>query len=245
MHPFVMLLLLILGATLFIRWYSKEPPGPRKRFATTALITLLVLLLLMLVASGRLHWLAAVIASLIPLLRRSLSLLRFVPLLRGLGATWQRARSTAGPSTGKTSWVHTETLKMSLDHDSGDMDGEVLRGPFRGRNLTALSRDELTILYEDCLREDGDAARLLAAFMSRRFGDTWETSGSQGRERASGTGNDMTADEARQVLGLDETADEAAIIDAHRRLMQKLHPDRGGSDYLAAKINQAKDLLLG
>ena len=55
----------------------------------------------------------------------------------------------------------------------------------------------------------------------------------------------MTAAQAREILGVKADASKEEIIMAHKRMMQKVHPDRGGSDYLAAQLNQAKDTLLG
>jgi hypothetical protein len=55
---------------------------------------------------------------------------------------------------------------------------------------------------------------------------------------------EMTEKEAREILGLESSASEQEIVAAHKNLMQKIHPDKGGSDYLAAQINQARDTLL-
>lgn len=72
-------------------------------------------------------------------------------------------------------------------------------------------------------------------------GAEYRTGHNSGPSNASKT---MSVAEAYEVLGLHQNASEQEIIDAHRRLMQKNHPDRGGSDYLAAKINTAKRILL-
>ncbi len=59
------------------------------------------------------------------------------------------------------------------------------------------------------------------------------------------SGGRMTRNEAFDVLGLQPDAPEEAVRAAHRRLMRSAHPDHGGSDWLASRINQARDVLLG
>ena len=87
---------------------------------------------------------------------------------------------------------------------------------------------------------------MLQAYLDRVYTDTWQQqAGPQGQQQSASTSSEMSRDEALQILGLSSDASEAEIIEAHRRLIQKLHPDRGGSAYLAVKINLAKDTLLG
>jgi len=129
------------------------------------------------------------------------------------------------------------------------MDGEVLEGPFAGRRLSDLGLDELLRMLELYRDQDGQSAAVLEAYLDRERGPDWRDQ-DQGGPAAGGTGSARPAGgplseaEAWAVLGLEPGADAAAVRDAHRRLMQKLHPDRGGSDYLAAKINEAKRVLL-
>jgi hypothetical protein len=157
-------------------------------------------------------------------------------------------RAPGGPAGGSSN-VETNYLRMTLDHDSGAMRGEVLQGAFAGRDLGDLDLDQLIDLLAECRRNDPEAAQLLEAFLDRSQGADWrrEKAGygaSDHRANGGGTGN-MTLDEAREVLGLDINPSPGEIREAHKRLMLKNHPDKGGSSYLAAKINQAKDLLLG
>jgi DnaJ-domain-containing protein 1 len=133
---------------------------------------------------------------------------------------------------------------MTLDHATGDMDGLVLEGVFQGRLLSTLELDQLLALLQRFRDEDGQSAALLEAYLDRTRGEDW-------RESAPGVGggspqssSPMNREEALAILGLRPGADDDAIREAHRRLIQRLHPDRGGSDYLAAKINEAKRFLL-
>jgi len=146
------------------------------------------------------------------------------------------------PRTDQTSQVRTDWLEMELDHESGAMRGRVLKGRSAGKNLDALSKDALVLLYREAGTADAETARLLDAYLDRRFGSGWrKPEREEPRRRDSG----MSRDEALRVLGLQEGANEDEIRAAHRKLMLQNHPDRGGSDYLAAKINEAKDVLLG
>ena len=150
---------------------------------------------------------------------------------------------TAGGHPG-TSQVQGIVLRMALDHATGDLAGEILSGPLEARELRSLTTDEMRALYAECAARCERSLRLLESWLDRYGGD-WRdhvspAAGSPGR--ASGT---MTRVEALRVLGLDEDADAEAVQAAYRRLQARLHPDAGGTDHLAAMVNEARDVLLG
>jgi hypothetical protein len=147
-------------------------------------------------------------------------------------------------SRGRKSTVRSAMLEMALDHDSGDLDGAVLSGAFQGRPLQSLARPECLTLYATLLNDDPEGARLLETYLDRRF-PGWRDA-EQGEADAGGRsrGGAMTRQEAYEVLGLAPGAEGEAIVRAHRALMKKFHPDHGGSTALAARVNQAKDVLL-
>lgn len=152
----------------------------------------------------------------------------------------------ASKSTGQRSRVRTRTVEMELDHDTGEMEGRVTAGRFTSRFLSSMDIGELMALWTECRSLDPQAAQLLEAYMDRRFAG-WrdDATGASTGGPAGHSDGPMSRDEAYEVLGLQPGASKADIRRAHRTLMKKLHPDQGGSTYLAAKINQAKDLLLG
>ena len=153
------------------------------------------------------------------------------------GATRHRRREKAASAT--TSAVETDYLKMRLDHGTQTIFGTVRRGSFQGRELADLSRAELLSLWQECRTADPPSARLLEGYLDR-FAPGWREA-----MNASSAADAMTRAEAYAVLGISPNASEADIQEAYRRLMRKIHPDHGGSSYLAAKINRARELLLG
>jgi DnaJ-domain-containing protein 1 len=140
-------------------------------------------------------------------------------------------------------------IEMELDHATGAIRGMILAGKDEGKRLDALTRPALLQLYNICLRDDPEGARLLEAYMDRRFsgwraaGDPHRNAGSGGETGARRSGT-ITEDEAYEILGLKKGAAAADIARAHRDLMKKLHPDLGGTTDLAARVIEAKDVLM-
>lgn len=160
----------------------------------------------------------------------------------GRVASWFRSAGTGGGSgaaSGQRSEVVTAWLTMRLDHGSGEMSGRVRQGRQAGRELAELALPELLEVLAECRQQDQESVTLLEAWLDRTAPD-WRSAEAPPPAAA----GPMDRAEALAVLGLAEGATEAEIRAAHRRLMQAAHPDHGGSDWLAARVNQARDLLL-
>ena len=232
-------LILLLAFLAVLYWGWRKIPDWRTWGARRAALAGAVVIVVLLAAAGRLGWLAAAIGATLALLSRVIPrllpfLLRFQPELKQLWRAWRLKRGGAA----------ARFVRL----DAGGLEGEILAGAFAGRTLASLSLGENLAVYRDCCRLDPDSALLLQGYLDRRFGAAWRrayfsSDGSKGA--ASPASGKMDREEAFAVLGLKPGAPEKDIVAAHRRLMQKFHPDRGGSDDLAARINRAKDILLG
>jgi DnaJ domain len=133
---------------------------------------------------------------------------------------------------------------MELDHDSGRMDGDILQGAFKGRALSSLSHQEMIAFYGFCRNATDQSLALYEAWLDRAQPEWRQAWGGAGASSARPQTGAMSKEEAYAVLGLKPGATQDEVRAAHKRLMKDFHPDRGGSDYLAAKINAAKDVLL-
>jgi hypothetical protein len=152
------------------------------------------------------------------------------------------------PGADKVSRVRSAMIEMELHHDSGAMEGSILAGPFSGGRLADLTRLQCEAILTQCQRDDPEGARLLETYLDRRF-PGWRPAGDGHADAGAGASGGrvsaaMTEDEAYEILGVAKGAPSEEIARAHRSLMKKLHPDYGGPTALAAKVNEAKAVLM-
>ena len=227
--------LLVLIAAIVGLWYwwtyqKNLASDKRKPFLWKSGFWLILSIAIYLVITGRMHWLGAGIAALVPILRTILIWGgRAGPLLRLFG----RFKTTP-------SQFRSQFLVVTINFSSGSIDGEIISGDFSGKKLAELSEAELKQLLEQYKALDKESYILLQAYLIR----SGSSSGQSYQQYNPSNISELSTSEAYEILGLPNTASKDEIVKAHKRLMQRMHPDRGGSDYLAAKINAAKDLLI-
>jgi hypothetical protein len=172
----------------------------------------------------------------IPLGAMGLGLLGWLPFgPAGFSARTQK-------SGGRTSQVRSAYLEMELDHDSGAMRGRIVAGPHQGATLESLDVKTLVGMLNAI---DDESRSLLVAYLDRRDAAWSEhAQGDAATGRPAASSGKMSEQEAYQILGLQAGASADDISHAHRALMKKFHPDQGGSTYLAARINEAKEILI-
>ncbi len=234
----IFLLLILAGIFYFYAAFRKLDGDSQKQWIKRLLVSALLGGLLVLVLSGRLNVLFAAAGALLPLIPRVARLL--VGVWPSVMPYFKRHQEN------KLSSMQSRFIRLQIDILSGALQGEVLEGEYTGRKLQSMSVDELLQLLEQCKQQDADSAALLMAYLDHSK-PGWSASGSKEdndtyRRKESSTV--MSDHHAREILGVSDEASEKEIVKAHKRLMQKMHPDRGGSVYLAKQINAARDALL-
>jgi len=230
------ILLIILGlliVTYFVYRFRRMPAEKQKKLLTALIISGVVVLMIILALSGRLHWLIASIGALLPLIPRAAKLLLGMwPTILPYFRRYQQNRQAN---------MQTRFVKLQIDMLNGELQGEVLEGKFKNQKLQLMNLVQLMQLLDECKQEDAESAALLTAYL-KRVHPEWAQAGESAEYSATASG--MSEQQARDILGVSEGASKKEIIKAHKHLMQKIHPDRGGSDYLAQQVNQAKSTLL-
>ncbi|MBI3199166.1 MAG: molecular chaperone DnaJ [Rhodospirillales bacterium] len=235
--PAILLGLVLLVAMAFgIAWFLRANPSTLARLLRPILVVLGVI-----GAGGLLIFGIRFVPSFLPELMGLAGVVIAALIARSARRRTSGGFSSPGTGAGQRTEVRTAFLQAWIDHATGDVGGTVLSGRFVGRILDSLADNELLDLHAECAR-DPDSLKVLEAYLDRRLGGDWRNAR---RPPPAGPNSDMSRDEALAVLGLVEGATTDEIRAAHRRLIQRMHPDVGGSADLAARINRAKDILLG
>lgn len=224
---------LVLGLFLVGRWFvAAKPQDIRKALLWVGAVVVVAIAVFLLV-TGRATAAVAVLLGLLPFALRAFNVFRM----------WKGLRGGGRPRPGQKSKVRTRYLDMALSHDTGTLDGVVIAGRYQGRRLSDLDRDDVISLLGE-VADDPQSRQILEAYLDRMHGAEWRDGapgGGGGRGQSSGR---MTVEEARDILGVGPRATDEEIEAAYRAAIKRNHPDAGGSGWLAAKINEAKALLL-
>jgi hypothetical protein len=233
----IFLILVLIGVfIIWRRWKKLKTTEDRKEFMFKGLVIGLVVFIIGLAVFGRIDMLGAVFASVLLGLKYILAfLIRHFPFIARIYGV------TGGFGLGKKRNLKTEWLNIQIDFKSGQVDGEVLKGSFEGEKLGNMDESSLQKLLEEC-SNDKRSAYFLRMYMQQRFSGKYQ---SQGNHQSASVSGEMTTAEALEILGLEGSPTDKEIRDAHKRLMQRLHPDRGGNDFLASLLNRARDHLMG
>jgi len=238
----ILLLVIPVLAYVSLRSLKQRLALSPAQFNLLFIATVALMVVMLLIVLGRLpvQFIIAPLGVIATVFLRALpTLVRLLPLWHMFKSRTSSANRNAA---GQTSTIRTQYLAMELAHHSGEMDGLVLKGDLEGQRLSTLSQEQLIHLMSQCYA-DGDSRQVLEAYLDRVH-PQWRESGNQQQAPAELAESLMTRELALEMLGLTDPVTKEEVVKAHRSLMQKLHPDRGGSDYFAKKINQAKDFLL-
>jgi len=241
--PYLVLgIALLAGVLLAGRWYVSADPKTIVKTLKWLLVGGILAVAAFFLMTGRFTFALAALPALLPWI------IRIRRAARTAKAFHRMSQRGGGQSSGQTSAVNTRYLRMELNHDTGAMWGTVVSGSYEGRDLNQLSDPEILQLLAECQVHDSESVQILTAYLDRER-PNWRAQAGQyedgaGQGRTQTQPGAMTRAEAYEVLGLEQGAPDDAIREAHRRLIAHLHPDKGGSTFLAAKVNQAKDVLL-
>ena len=228
------IILVAIGAFfIWRRWRMLETEKGRRDFVYKGLVFGLIAVIIGLAVFGRIDVLGAVFASLLLSIKYILAFaIRNFPIIARIYGV------AGGFGLGRKRSLKTQWLEISIDFSSKKLSGKVLKGQFLDSHLDAMTQSDLEKLLGEC-KEDSKSVYLLQAYMNQRFQQRAHGSSAHNSSHAS-----MSEDEALEILGLEASPTQEEIKTAHKKLMQKLHPDRGGNDFLASLLNRARDQLL-
>lgn len=243
---FIRLILALICLTVLFYFYKKikkSPPEQRKKTIISVAVYTVIGLVLLAAFTGRLHWFGIIPAAIAGVMRFGVG--RFVQLM----PIFNFLRANADI---KNPEFATPNLCVEWNVKTGEIRGKVLMGEFADKELHALTDIQLEQLLETYKADDKKSYYILKFFIQKsRHGAHGESA--QGRSY-NNTHDDhsyspsnteqLTTKEAYDILGITKDASKKEVNSAYKRLMQKLHPDRGGNPYLASRVNLARDHVL-